>query len=232
MDKPINDVISEANHIELYNNKKIHVEKLFPKINGVNLQHLIIDYESVSYITTPNESKKISDIIAQKMVQYKPIKECNVVDATAGVGGDSIMLCSIFGSVISIEMNHLRYAFLKHNLEQYNFKNVTPINGDSLIIVPKLQFIDVIYVDPPWGGKNYKMKENLRLMLGDIYIETFVENCFNKNIMMFSPKLIVLKLPKNYDLKSLFEILGSQFDIYLYELKKINILLIEKKLNV
>jgi len=227
IDALINDQ-SPANN-KVIHNKKIYLEKLFPRLRGVNLQNLSIDYESISYITTPSESKLIADIIATKISMYKPPKECNIVDATGGVGGDSIMLCATFGSVISIELDQLRYSYLKHNLEQYNFKNVTPINGDSVAIIPKLQFIDVIYIDPPWGGKNYKSKENLRLALGDVLIETFVEKCFDKNITMCFPKIIALKLPKNYDLKILYEILNVRFDIYLYELKKLNILLIENK---
>lgn len=207
----------------------IYIDKLFPKINGVLLNNLLIDYESISYITTPYESKKILDIISKHISKYKQPKESNIVDATGGVGGDSISFCTIFSSVISIELDSKRYGYLKHNLEQYNFKNYTIINGDSNIIIPKLQYIDVIYIDPPWGGKCYKTKDNLRLSLGDINIEMFILNCYNNEITISSLKVITLKLPKNYDLKYLFEMLNEKFDIYLYELKKINIIIIEKK---
>jgi len=210
-------------------NKKIYFDKLFPKLNNVNIQNLLIDYESISYITTPSESRLVANIIATKISQYKPPKECNIIDATAGVGGDSIMFCTTFGSVISIELDRQKYEYLKHNLDQYNFKNVNVLNGDSIIIIPKLQFVDIIYIDPPWGGKSYKTKENLRLTMGNVFIETFVQTCFNENFTSSPPKIIVLKLPKNYDLKILYETLNDIFDIYLYNLKKINILLIEKK---
>ena len=53
-------------------------------------------------------------------------------------------------------------------------------------------FIDVLYIDAPWGGKDYKNKERLSLYLdknelSDIY------NKFKKKT-----KLFVFKLPKNY----------------------------------
>ncbi len=215
------------NHI--YESKKIFMDKLFPKINGVSLTNLKIDTESISYITTPHEAKKITDIIAKHVSNFKNIKDSVLIDATGGVGGDTIMFATQFGSVISIEVNSDRYNLLKHNVEEYKFNNVTAINGDSLIIIPKLPYIDVIYVDPPWGGKDYKTKDNLRLSLGSVEIETFVPNCFNSEMTMCVPKLIALKIPKNYDLKYLYEKMSHMFDIYLYQLKKINILVVEKK---
>jgi len=207
--------------------KKIYYDKLFPKINNVVLQNLQIDFESISYITTPTEAKKISDIISKHIIKFKSPKESVIIDATGGAGGDTIMFCSIFGSVISIELDEQRYSYLKHNVDQYNFKNITAINGDSTVIIPKLQFVDVIYIDPPWGGKDYKSKDKLRFMFGSEEIETFITKCFTSDNMISHPKLIALKMPKNYDLKYLYQILHNNFDIYLYELKKINILIIE-----
>ncbi len=217
------------NHI--YEFKKIYIDKLFPKLNGVTLSNLRIDQESVSYITTPHEAKKIADIIAKHTSNHKDIKNSVLVDATGGVGGDTITLSTQFGSVISIEIDSNRYSLLKHNINEYKTTNVTTINGDSLIIIPKLSDIDVIYADPPWGGKDYKTRENLRLTLGAMEIESFILNCFNPDIMTSIPKLIALKMPKNYDLKYLYEKITHSFDIYLYQLKKINILIIEKKIN-
>jgi len=209
--------------------KKIYLDKLFPKINGVSINNLKIDVESISYITTPHESKKITDIITKHISNFKNPKNSVIVDATGGVGGDTIMFATQFGSVISIEIEIDRYNLLKHNVDEYKFNNVIVINGDSLIIIPKLPHIDVIYIDPPWGGKDYKMKENLRLLLGTTELETFILNSFNPEIMICVPKLMTLKMPKNYDLKYLYKKISHIFDIYLYQLKKINILVVEKK---
>jgi uncharacterized ubiquitin-like protein YukD len=87
----------------------------------------------------------------------------------------------------------------------------------------------VIFVDPPWGGSGYKTKQNLELALGDMKIETFVLRCFNNEVMMCTPKVLALKLPKNYNLKYLFDSLQENLDIYIYEHDKMNILVIEKK---
>ena len=44
--------------LNIIKDKKIYLDKLFPKLNNANIQKLMIDHETVSYITTPFESKK------------------------------------------------------------------------------------------------------------------------------------------------------------------------------
>lgn len=216
------------------NRKKIY--KLFPKFNDVILNNLKIDDESISYITNPYDSKKIINIIIKHVSNNVQCNEqCNentIVDCTAGVGGDTIMFCKTFRSVISIELNEMRCELLKHNLKEYGLKNVTVLNGDSSIIIKKIQNVDIIYIDPPWGGKEYKTKENIRLLLSDIQLETFISNCFDEEKMTSIPKILVLKMPKNYDIKYLFDTLHDNFDIYVYKLRKLNILILEKIKNI
>ena len=211
-------------------NKKIYLDKLFPKFNNVILDNIKIDDESVSYITTPNESKKISEIIVNHIGKFKKGKDCTIIDTTAGVGGDTITFSFYFNSVVSIEINSQRFEMLKNNINEYKIKNALLVNGDSIVILPKISYLDIIYVDPPWGGKDYKTKDNLKLKLGDVPIESFIIDCFDINKMLAVPKIIALKLPKNYDLKHLYDELTKKYDIYLYQLRKINILIIEKKI--
>ena len=210
------------------NNKKIYLDKLFPKINGVNIQNLMIDIESILYITTPYDSKYITDIISYNILKYKSSHESTIVDASGGAGGDTIMFSTMFRTVISIEKDTTRYKFLKHNVNEYKLKNVITINDDSINILPKITTLDIIYVDPPWGGKSYKGKENLRLVFGMTSLEQFILNCFDENILTSPPKIIALKLPINYDLKYLYECISDKFDAHLYKLKKFNIIIIEK----
>ena len=207
--------------------KKIYYNKLFPKLNGTFIKNLKIDDEAVSYITTPIEAIKIASIIESHTIKYKSNNEITIVDGTGGVGGDTIAFCNKFGNVISIEANIERSKLLSHNLQQYSFKNVTIINGDSTLIIPKILDIDVIHVDPPWGGKDYKTKVNLRLNFGTIPIETFVINSFTNDEIITKPLIISLKLPKNYDIEYLFENLDKICEIYLYELEKFNIIILE-----
>lgn len=211
------------------NDIKIDLEKLFPKMDGANIHNMKIDDESVSFITVPSQSKKITEIASAHIKKYKPPEESIIVDVTAGVGGDTIMLCQSFGQVISIEIDPVRYEYLCNNLSQYHITNCVPINGDSTAIIQKLQNVDVIYADPPWGGSNYKTKTTLTLEFGNEPLETFILNCFNTETSPVNPKVIITKIPTNYDLEHLYKILSKSLDIYLYKLKKINVLAIEKK---
>lgn len=211
-------------NLNKYNN--INFNKLFPKFSEyIDFKSLKIDDESIHYITTPYGSKKICEIISKHIIKYVPIDIITIVDCTGGVGGDTLMFCSMFKKVISIELSKDRYDMLKHNVEQYKFTNIEIINGNSIDIVSKLKSIDVIYIDPPWGGASYKEKESIRLFLSELSIEIFIKKCFNTMCI----KLCVVKLPKNYDLEYLFNCISDICDIYLYKLNKMNILAIEKK---
>lgn len=212
------------------NDQKIYLDKLFPKIGTANVQNMKIDYNSVSYITVPSESDKISKIICDHIKKHKHPSESVIVDVTAGVGGDTIRLCQSFGQVISIELDQQRYEYLCHNLSQYHITNCVPINGDSTAIISKIQNIDVIYADPPWGGSDYKTKEKLLLTFGDIPLETFILNCFDDEVIQSRPHVVVLKIPTNYDLEHLYKSVSEKLDIYLYRLRKINIIAIERKI--
>lgn len=212
----------------------IFLDKLFPRINKVNIDNLKINNECLSYITTPDNASQISLYISKHIIPYKHPKDVVIIDAMACVGGDSIIFCSIFGSVISIEIDKLRYENLKNNLEEYKFKNYNILNGDCLAIIPKITNADIIYFDPPWGGKDYKSKINLKLIINEntnmsIEIEQLILNCFNNNITPNPPKFIAIKLPKNYDLKYFYEKISTLCNIYYYEIKKLILLIVEIK---
>lgn len=205
---------------------KYDLHKLFPKYNNTKLKNLLIDDETLMYITMPKDSEKISMIISSHMIHFKSSNNITIVDATACVGGDTITFCINFENVISIEENINTYKMLCSNIKQYDFKNITVLNGDCTQIIPKLNNIDVIYIDPPWGGKDYKKKDNINLNIGSVSIEEFIINCIIKNNNIY---LFVLKLPCNYDFKNLKEMLYEKFNIYLYRLYKYIIVVLETK---
>lgn len=205
---------------------KYDFNKLFPKYNNVKLKNLQINDETLTYITMPKDSEKISMIISSHLINFKPLNQITIVDATACVGGDTITFCMNFENVISIEHNVETYNMLCSNIKQYNFKNVTMMNGDCTQIIPRLRSIDVIYVDPPWGGKDYKKKNDIILNIGPDTIEEFIINCLLKNNDIY---LFTLKLPLNYNFKNLKEIMNDKFNIYLYRLYKYIIVVLEVK---
>ena len=78
-----------------------------------------------------------------------------ITDATAGIGGNTISFANNFFKVNAIEINKKRFDFLKNNINVYNFNNVEIINNDYIKIMKTLKQ-DIVFIDPPWGGRNYK----------------------------------------------------------------------------
>jgi 16S rRNA G966 N2-methylase RsmD len=212
--------------------RKILLDKLFPSFTDINFNKLLIDSDSINYITTPYNSIIIANIIEQYAKKYNDPKKMSIVDCTSGVGGDTITFCTKFGKIYGIEINEKRYNYLENNLIQYQFSNVYITNNDFLEVVPTLENIDIIFMDLPWGGRNYKNQTNLRISIGNKSMEDIVLNFFDISLMKSNIKFIVLKIPKNYDIKYLYNYLKNNCIVTLYDiLKKINIIIIEKIIN-
>jgi 16S rRNA G966 N2-methylase RsmD len=205
--------------------KKIFFDKLFPYKSGVNRKNIHMDYECVHYVTVPRDSEMIAQFITKKLEKYKSKKEITIVDATACVGGDTITFCHNFGKVVSIEIDKSRYECLLHNLKLYNIDNAYTegCNGSCLDIIPDIQIdIDVIFADPPWGGVDYKLHDKLDLKLGDLELDQVIKLFLKKT------KLVVAKLPKNYNYDNLLPKLKEYNVTINHEIKKIDILLVDK----
>lgn len=209
-------------------NKKIYIERLFPDVIEKNLFFkLKIDHESIMYITIPSDAHMIDQlIIAHVTKKGYNVSELVITDATAGVGGDTISFAKIFKEVISIEIDKERYNYLSNNVSAYKFDNVILFNDDALKIIPQIEKHDIVFIDPPWGGKDYKKNNNLRLHINEIELEdcclSFLDKEKNKSV----PSFIVLKIPINYDINYLTEKLQNYVSIYVYKLQKMCIVIL------
>lgn len=211
-------------------NRKL-ILRLFPYINNKNrAKQLKIDSESIHYISLREIANKISNIIKHHLLRNKiQSKNVYITDATAGVGGDTISFGMTFGNVNSIEINELRYEYLINNINVYELKNIKTYNDNCLSLLATIKKQTVVFIDPPWGGKTYKMHKKLKLNIDNIEIETICNNLLDPNKTKSVPYLIALKLPTNYDLKYLFNNIKSKM-IYLHKLKKMFIIIIVNEL--
>lgn len=132
-----------------------------------------------------------------------PNKSLKVLDTTAHVGGFSLVYatCRKHDSVVSLEIDPKVAVLLKYNIKKLCIKNITPIYVDSIDYINncKRDSFDFIYVDPPWGGPEYKTKKALMLYMSNMTIVDFIKLIFTKSIT----KNIFLKLPINFDFQSL-----------------------------
>lgn len=220
--------------------KKIYYNKLFPeyKNNHSIFDKLKIDDDSVSYISLPIDAFKITKIIISHInnmnkdyynESFEP-KNMIITDATSGVGGNTISFSQKFKSVNSIEIEPTRYNYLVNNLKVYDINNVNSYNDDCINFL-KQSYQDIVFFDPPWGGEDYKNKKKMKLKISNYDIENIILDIIinNENFT----KLFVLKLPVNYDLEYFYNYLtnntNNQIDIYLYNLDKMIIVIIENK---
>ncbi len=245
------------NDNKFYINNRI--ARVFPQMkNFSNYGKIKIDDESFSYITIREIAEIISKIISHHLLKLNinPHKS-TIIDYTSGVGGNVLSFCKYFNQVYAVELLTLRAEYLQNNIDVYGYKNIHVIN-ESAIDYNESTMIsvnpNVIFVDPPWGGADYKNMEILTLKLGDILIEQLVLNIiekfsnYYKNILenitdnierqkvTFSNtnnKFIVLKLPKNYDIEHFYNFIKNQnsnyylSEIYLYILNKMLIVIVE-----
>lgn len=199
--------------------------RLFPYIKNKNrILQLKIDNDSINYISLREIANKISEIIKFHINKFSLNNEdIYITDATAGVGGNTISFGMNYGHVTSIEINELRYNYLINNINIYNLKNIISYNDNSVSLLKYIEKQDVVFIDPPWGGKEYKNYKKLKLNLSSVPIEDICNDLMDKNINLCVPKLILLKLPCNYDIKHLYNKVNSK-SIYLHKLKKMNII--------
>ena len=227
---------------------KNKISRIFPQLkNTSNYSKLLIDEESFSFITIREIAELTSKIISYHLIKnnINPQKT-SIIDYTAGVGGNILSFSKYFNNVYAIEIDKVRSEYLQNNLNIYNQKNVTVIN-DSSINYNNEKMLDIkpntIFIDPPWGGICYRKNDLLKLTLSDVPIEELVLDIFDKfrtiNISpldSYSNRLVILKLPKNYDIENFYyyikkNTVGKNYIIisYVYILNKMFILVCEYK---
>ena len=208
-------------------NEKIFHDRLFPRLEKHKYNLLKIDTASISYITTPSTAKQICNIIKKYFNEHK-IQMESIVDCTACVGGDTIALASIFNEVLSVEIETNTYNMLENNVHVYDLKNVKLFNDDCLQLLKRIEYVQAVYFDPPWGGSDYKSMNKLRLFIGSESIEKIAVDLMCRRYTKKPPKFMIFKLPKNYDIHYFFTnvTIKDEVSIYLHKLKKINVIIV------
>lgn len=192
----------------------------FPKVFGVDYDNLRITDEGMYSLTKHIDSVAI--IRAMKnIIGEENIGGLTIMDGTANVGGDTIRFGMYFKSVIGVELDDDNFNVLNHNVNVYSSKlnNISVIKGDILDeSIYKQVHTDVLYLDPPWGGKGYKEyeEEKMVIFLSNVSLTQFIGNVLLNQVR---PNYIFIKLPINYNIDSLR---GMPYvnDIQVYKIRK------------
>lgn len=120
-----------------------------------------------------------------------------IVDATAGVGGNTINFAKYFGQVHAIEIDEQRKHFLQHNVNllcgQIHKHKVTVHLGDAIQVLKHIEHQDLVFLDPPWGGEDYASKPLVDLHLSG---RPLVDVCHD---LQGVTDYICLKVPNNFN---------------------------------
>lgn len=145
------------------------------------------------YINLYTSNKQASQMV------YILKKYCNknltIVDANAGIGGNSIFFCKYFDYVYCIDINEQAINYLEHNLRDFSNKFI--INENCLDILKIIKY-NIIFFDPPWGGSQYKYKDSVNLYLNKININEIIESLYIHKEL----ELICLKAPSNFNINN------------------------------
>lgn len=135
-------------------------------------------------------SETVTDIgsIAVKRTKY-PL---TVTDGTACVGGNVLSFCDYFTRVNAVECDLTRFEMLQHNLAVLDKTNAICLHASYLDVMYSLQQ-DVVFIDPPWGGPEYKDLDQVDLFLDGIPLDVICER------LRGHTKCVVLKVPTNFD---------------------------------
>eukprot|EP01083_Nonionella_stella_P124102 374487_1 len=207
------------------NQYSVHVSrKMSSKIYQLKdiLNELEFDKVSIYSVTSHEIADNMTDILLKCWNYYfKHDEELHILDGMACVGlGNTFsflsVLCDKYNkyNIYINEHDMKRYKMLKNNINTLIENNYIDYNNENHNIFLynyninklhyyldydfKLTLINIIFLDPEWGGKHYKNKSKLRLKIGNMNIEKNINWLFRcyKNL-----KIIAIKLPLNYDWK-------------------------------
>jgi predicted RNA methylase len=151
--------------------------------------------EEGKYSYTKREDGERTISFLKRMIPS--LQSRSILDGTGNVGGDTILFGLYFHTVHSIELDPDNFKALTHNVNLYKLKNVHLHEGDTTVLYKEYPS-DILYLDPPWGGPDYKEKKELDLSMGDHRVDVFLRDSFLSKEAIWRPKYIVLKLPFNY----------------------------------
>ena len=203
----------DSNEIKTNINSDLKIDRihyLFPPLEcSENYRKLRISEEGLYSITPFKCAELISNIIKTRLGE-----DITIVDGTANIGGNTISFAKIFKKVISIEISLDTYKMLQNNLQVYGLDTcVHQILGDCIEEIPKIKDkIDIIFLDPPWGGREYKKFKYIYLNLSGSNITQIIKKFKNHC------RYVAIKIPHNFNFIHFFK----DLDFLTYHLYKIH----------
>jgi DNA-directed RNA polymerase II subunit RPB2 len=166
-----------------------------PTISSKYKKELKYTNDGLIFMTPYSSNMKLFKILSKYGAPNR------VIDATGGLGMDTIAYAINGYKVITYEIDATRYYCLEHNVEVYKsqYPDMDVLLNKSNALNAEVLEGDWVHIDVPWGGINYKANKviNELYMYADdgtqVKLTEFVAELRKK------AKLIILKLPQNFN---------------------------------
>ncbi len=199
------------------------MDDIFPYQKDINYNNLKLTTEGKYSITKRKDGEKIISIMKNVIGD---LSGKTITDATACVGGDSINFALNYRYVNSIEVNKENFEALENNVNEYELTNINLYQQDAVSFFNWTT--DVLYVDPPWGGVDYKQHKQMDLNISSKRLDEWIEEILlRKN----RPSYIFLKLPHNFNFDR-FNILSNVEFIRPYRIRSYFLIVISVHMPV
>ena len=152
-----------------------YAKSIFDNLSIEQFNKLLFTEESIYSSSKIEGSKLLKNIILENFCNNNII----ITDGTANIGTDSIFLSNYFDKINSVEISNINYKALTNNVNVFEKSNINTILGDIILVIENL-IQDIIYIDAPWGGRDYKKNDKMKLYLGDLEILDFYKKYKNK----------------------------------------------------
>ena len=168
--------VSQLRYIGKLDYRTAKMKYLFSQENESIIQALKYDNVSLYSVTDQLTSLRISN----KILNLANIdKNSTITDATSCIGGNVISFASTFKHVFAVELSRKRYHMLQSNLNILNISNVTTICENYCKMCDSL-LQDIVFIDPPWGGRKYKQLEKIKLYLDNLTLSCLCQKIKDK----------------------------------------------------
>ena len=179
------------------------LDYFFPSIPTNKRRKMELDEVASFSITKEDIARTMSELISKEYSRVFGVSNnITILDGMACVGGNTISFSNSnhFKKIIAIELDDIRFRMLAHNIHTVlNLNNVSICNENILNLSNdssnNVRF-EILFLDPEWGGPEYKSHNCLRLRISGTPIEDFCLTVFNQHKKL---NMIALKLPLNYD---------------------------------
>ena len=194
--------------------RKKRVSKRLKRLFPLHIRNVVNFDAQGLYSTTEYEiAQSMTGILVNACVLHTGHRACSsdIVDGTAGIGGNSISFANLFRAVNAFELDYGRWMLLHKNIGRLGLGSaVSCVHGNFLTYQEVGLFRDtrVFFLDPPWGGLSYKRKAQLRLHLSGVPLHEVVNRMLSDDASICG-----LKVPYNFALGHFSENLDPRVQV-------------------